>query len=121
MANPCELGGHTWDLRYTASALRALQMTYGSLPAFVAKLVGHTMGAGLPIEMQAVLVWAGQVSAEPRLKLRRVEALLRSMDPRSRYLLVTWAAADCCRAILEIAEAQINAALPLPLEDGEDE
>lgn len=117
----CEIGGHRWDLRYSARALRALQLIHGSLPSFVANLVGHSMGKGLPIETQAMLVWAGQIAVEPKLKRGKVEALLRSMDPRARHLLVTWAAADCTSAILQIAGAEIARALPFSQEDGGDE
>lgn len=112
-----ELGGHRWDLRYSARALRAIQMTQGSLTAFVASLVSHSMGQGLPLETQALLVWAGQIATEPKLKLGKVEVLLRTMHPKLRHLLVTWAASECIQAIIQLAGAEIAQALPLPEED----
>lgn len=108
-----ELGGHRWDLRYSARALRAIQMTHGSLTAFVSSLVSHAFGQGLPLETQAFLIWAGQIAAEPKLKRGQVIAWLTAMDPRARHILVTLAASECIQAILEYAGAEIAKALPL--------
>lgn len=113
-----ELGGHRWDLRYSARALRTIQMSYGSLTAFVSQLVSNAFGQGLPLETQAFLIWTGQLSAEPKLKRGEVIARLTAMDPRARHLLVTWAASECTRAILEYAGAEIAKVLP-PSEDEE--
>lgn len=110
--NSLVLCGHRWNLRYSARALRAIQQGYGSLTAFVSQLVSHSFGHGLPLETQAFLIWAGQLSAEPKLKRGEVVARLTAMPPQARYLLVTWAVAECVRAIIEYANAQIASALP---------
>lgn len=119
----CELGGHVWDLKYTARALRHLQMTMGSLEALAQRLINENMGTGMSLRTQALLIWAGQRAVEPKIKLGWVKWFLESTAPQIRLLLVTWAAADFCRAVLEIAEAKIAAALPEPVdpddEDGE--
>lgn len=116
--NSLVLCGHRWNLRYSARALRAIQQGYGSLTAFVSQLVSHSFGHGLPLETQAFLIWAGQLSAEPKLKRGEVIARLTGMDPKARQILVTWAASECIRAILEYAGAEIAKALP-PSEDEE--
>lgn len=116
----CELGGHVWDLKYTATALRSLQMTLGSLEQFALRLMKEGMGKGLSLETQALLVWAGQRAVEPKIKLKWVKRFLSSVHPQVRFLLVTWAAADFCNAVLQLAEAQIAAAIPKPADD-EDE
>ena len=113
------LCGYRWDLRYSARALRAIQMTHGSLTSFVATLVSHSFGQELPLATQAFLIWAGQIAAEPKLKCGQIVARLTAMDPKARQILVTWAASECVRAIIEYAGAEIAKALPL-LED-EDE
>jgi len=111
------LCGYRWKLRYSAKALRAIQLTFGSLTAFMSKLVSHSFGQGLPLETQAFLIWAGQLSAEPKLKRGEVIARLTAMDPRARRILVTWAASECIQAIIQLAGAEIAQALPLPEED----
>lgn len=110
------LCGYRWKLRYSAKALRAIQLTFGSLTAFMSRLVSHSFGQGLTLETQAFLIWAGQLSAEPKLKRGEVIARLTAMDPRARYLLVTLATSECIRAILEYAGAEIAKILP-PSED----
>ncbi|MBY6278408.1 MAG: hypothetical protein CWE10_20115 [Symbiobacterium thermophilum] len=119
-ATSCELGGHVWDLRYTATALRLLQMTFGSLEQFAVRLIKENMGQGLSLKTQAILIWAGQRAVEPNLKLRWVERFLRAADPRIRAILVTWAAADFTRAVLELAAARLDALNPPADPDDED-
>lgn len=119
-ATSCELGGHVWDLKYTATALRHLQMIFGSLEQFATQLLKENMGQGLSLKTQAILIWAGQKAVEPKLRLRWVERFLRTADPRVRMLLVTWATADFARAVFELAAARIDAANPPVGQDDED-
>lgn len=119
-ATSCELGGHVWDLKYTATALRHLQMIFGSLEQFATQLLKENMGQGLSLRSQAILIWAGQRAVEPKLKLRWVERFLRTADPRIRLLLVTWATSDFARAVFELAAARLEAANPPVDPDDED-
>lgn len=119
-ATSCELGGHVWDLKYTATALRHLQMIFGSLEQFVNRLIQENMGQGLSVRSQAILIWAGQRAVEPKLKLSWVEQFLLTVDPRVRLLLVTWASADFTRAVLELTAARLDAANPPADQDDED-
>ena len=118
----CVLGGHRWDLRYGASALRALQMRLGNLEELSARLIAQNMGAGMTLDTQVLLVWAGQQAAQPKIKFGTVRRLLQAMHPQIRHLLVTWAAADFCTALMAMTEARIAAVYPeQDAEDGDDE
>ena len=116
----CVLGGHRWDLRYTASALRALQMRLGNLEEFSARLIAQNMGNGMTTDTQVLLIWAGQKAVQPKIKLGTVRRLYQAMHPQIRTLLITWAAADFSTALLAMAGARIAAEHPEPAEDAED-
>jgi len=97
-----------------------LQKAFGRPEQFVAQLLKENMGQGLSLRNQAILVWAGQRAVEPKLKLSWVERFLRTVNPRIREILVTWAAAEFIRSVLEIVTAQLGLADPPADPDDED-
>jgi len=117
----CVLGGHRWDLEYPPSALRALQMQCGDLPSLAVSIASQAMGAGLKDDLAVLLVWAGQKHAEPKLKRSWVKRFLEAVDPRIKRILLAWAGAEFCKAVLDIAAAQLATALPYPPEEDDDE
>lgn len=117
----CVLGGHRWDLKYPPSALRALQMSYGDLVSLAVEITRQSMGAGLKEDLAVLLIWAGQKHAEPKLKRSWVKRFLETVDPRLKMILLAWAGTEFCKAVLDIAAAQLAAALPSPPEEDDDE
>lgn len=118
----CSLRGYRWDLRYTASALRVIQMTQGSLESFAQQAMNQNFGMGLSSDTQALLIWAGQLAADPKIKLGQVKRRLTEMGDQGRLIMVNWASIEFCRTVFDMATAQIAAAHPDPTdpEEGDD-
>jgi hypothetical protein len=105
--------GYRWDLKYSALAIRALQMTCGSLESLTARITEQSMGLGLSLDMQVLIIWAGQQSTDRKATLKSIKRRLIAMGDKGRALLITWAAADYCNAILQ----KQSAGLPQPATD----
>jgi len=117
-------GAHRWDLRYSHSALRCIQMVNGSLHSLANNLLGKVGAAGLTgalsEDVAALLVWAGQCWCEKKLTLEKTKRRLAKMTDMERQLLTTWAAADFLTAVLGLLEAQLAKLVPEGADEDED-
>lgn len=116
-------GGRTYDLRYSHTALMALQMTGNTPQALMTSLMGKIGANGLqgeiPDATAAILIWAGQKWRDPKLTPVKAQKRLQTMQDVERRLLVTWAVADFLSACMGLLEAQA-AKLVTPEVDDDD-
>lgn len=96
-------------------------MAYGDLISLAFEISKQSMGAGLREDLAVLLIWAGQKHTEPKLKRSWVKRFLATVDPRIKMILLAWAGAEFCKAVLEIANAQLAASLAEPAEEDDNE
>lgn len=121
VSGPVKFGRWKWDLRFSHSALRAVESVHGSLFGLARKLVGAVgpMGFTAPISMDtgALLVWAGESWRQPKLTLAKTKRRLEAMSELERRLLMTWAVADFLKAAVELLEPEIAKLVPVDEDD----